>query len=66
MSDRPGEVPAGVLDLAGADGTPNLGKAMRFMVTHPWRVPELARLAKNSQRAANRAASWAVVACTRP
>ncbi|MGZ8761793.1 MAG: 5'-methylthioadenosine/S-adenosylhomocysteine nucleosidase family protein [Acidimicrobiia bacterium] len=66
VSDRPGEVPASVLDLAGADGTPNLGKAMRFMVTQPWKVPGLVRLARNSQRAANRAAAAAVVACTRP
>jgi adenosylhomocysteine nucleosidase len=65
VSDRPGEVPAGVLELAGADGTPNLGKAMRFMVTRPWKVPELVRLAKNSQRAANLAATSAVAACTR-
>jgi adenosylhomocysteine nucleosidase len=65
VSDRPGEVPAGVLDLAGADGTPNFGKAVRFMVTHPGKVPDLFRLARNSQRAANRAAAAAVVACTR-
>ena len=65
ISDRPGEVPAGVLDLAGADGTPNLGKAVTFMVTRPWKVPGLVRLARNSQRAANRAAAAAVVACTR-
>ena len=66
VSDRPGEVPVGVLDLAGEDGTPNLGRAMRFMVTRPWKVPGLVRLAQNSQRAANRAAASAVAACTRP
>ena len=65
VSDRPGEVPAGVIDLAGADGSPNLGKSMRFIVTQPWRVPGLVRLARNSQRAANRAAASAVAACTR-
>jgi adenosylhomocysteine nucleosidase len=66
VSDRPGEVPAGVVDLAGADGTPNLGKAAAFMVTRPWKIPELVRLARNSQRAANRAAASAVAACSRP
>jgi adenosylhomocysteine nucleosidase len=66
ISDRPGEVPAGVLDLAGADGTPNLGKAAAYMVRRPWKVPGLARLARNSQHAANRAAASAVAACTRP
>jgi nucleoside phosphorylase len=65
VSDRPGEVPPGVLDMAGADGTPNLGKAVRFMATRPWKVPGLVRLARNSQHAANRAAASAVVACTR-
>jgi adenosylhomocysteine nucleosidase len=66
VSDRPGEVPAGVIDLAGVDGSPNLGRSVRFMVTQPWRVPGLVRLARNSQRAANRAAAAAVTACTRP
>lgn len=66
VSDRPGEVPAGVLDMAGADGSPNLGRAVRFMVIQPWRVPGLVRLARNSQRAANQAAASAVTACTRP
>ena len=65
VSDRPGDVPAEVLELAGADGTPNLGKAVGYMVRRPGRVPGLARLARNSQRAANRAAAAAVVACTR-
>ncbi len=65
VSDRPGEVPAGVLDLAGTDGSPNLGRSVRFVVTRPWRVPGLVRLARNSQLAANRAADSAVAACTR-
>jgi adenosylhomocysteine nucleosidase len=66
ISDRPGEVPAGVVDLVGADGSPNLAKSMRFIVTQPQRIPGLVRLARNSQRAANRAAMLAVAACTRP
>jgi adenosylhomocysteine nucleosidase len=66
LSDRPGEVPPDVMDMAGADGSPNFGRAVRFVVTQPWRVPGLVRLARNSQRAANRAATAAVAACTRP
>jgi adenosylhomocysteine nucleosidase len=66
VSDRPGEVPAGVVDLVGADGSPKLGRSIRFMATQPWRVPGLVRMARNSQRAADRAAASAVTACTRP
>jgi nucleoside phosphorylase len=66
VSDRPGDVQADVFDLAGADGEPSVGTSIRFMATQPHRVPALARLARNAQRAADRAAAAAVTACTRP
>lgn len=65
VSDRPGEVPPEVFLLGRDDGTPDVGKALRYMVRRPARIPPLVRLARNSQRAANRAAASAVTACTR-
>lgn len=58
-------VPAEVFELTGADGEPKVGKSLAFVAEQPQRVPALARLARNAQRAADRAATAAVAACTR-
>jgi adenosylhomocysteine nucleosidase len=52
-----------VLHLNNADGTPNPGAIAKFLVTKPWRIPLLARLARGSSRAADAAAEAAVRAC---
>lgn len=45
-----------VLDLANADGSPNVGAGLRFLLRHPRRIPAMVRLAQGSTRAANAAA----------
>ena len=52
-----------VLRLARPDGSPDLGAAAKFVVTRPWRLPGLARLARDSTRAATAAARAAAHAC---
>ena len=47
-------------NLANPDGTPNVHASIRFLLTHPWRIPRLARLAPDS-RAAEKAAAAAAV-----
>jgi adenosylhomocysteine nucleosidase len=63
ISDRAddGTTDAAVLGLANPDGSPNPAAVIRFVLTRPWRVPQLVRLAKGSN-AATRAAADAVVA----
>jgi nucleoside phosphorylase len=48
-----------VLRMTNPDGSPNLPAAARFVLTKPWRVPQLARLAKGATAAARRAADAA-------
>ncbi len=50
---------AAVLGLAHPDGSPNVRAAVRFMFTHPGRIPGLVRLGRNSSRAARAAAEEA-------
>jgi nucleoside phosphorylase len=59
ISDLVGVTPGDVIDLAHPDGSPNLKAALRYMVTKPWRIPKLVRLAKESTQAANAAAKAA-------
>jgi nucleoside phosphorylase len=59
ISDLVGVTPGDVIDLANADGTPNFSASLRYLVRHPKRIPQLVRLARDSQRAANRAAAEA-------
>jgi adenosylhomocysteine nucleosidase len=62
ISDRAddGSTDAAVLGLAGPDGEANLPAVLRFVLTNPKRVPQLARLARGSNLAANVAASAAI------
>ena len=64
ISDRAddGSSDATVFGLAGPDGRPNLAALSRFLLSKPWRVPELARLARGMKLAANTAASGVVSA----
>jgi adenosylhomocysteine nucleosidase len=66
ISDRPGDIEIDVMALAGADGSGSFSGVARFLVTQPWRIPQLVRLGRNSQRAANAASAAALAACTRP
>ena len=64
ISDRAddGSTDAGVLGLAGPDGSPKLAALGRFVLIRPWRVPQLARLARGTKLATSVAASAAVSA----
>jgi adenosylhomocysteine nucleosidase len=59
ISDLVGITPGDVIDLANADGTPNVGASIRYLVTKPWRIPRLVRLGLDSRGAANGAADAA-------
>jgi len=61
ISDLVGVTPGDVIGLANADGTPNVGASVRYLVTKPWRIPKLVRLGLDSQRAANGAAQAAAL-----
>jgi len=67
ISDRAddGSSDPAVFGLAGPDGDPNLPALVRFVLTRPWRVPQLARLARGLRLATNAAASAAVAALER-
>jgi adenosylhomocysteine nucleosidase len=62
LSDRAddGSIDAAVFALAGPDGAPDLPALARFLITRPWRVPQLVRLARSLRHAA-RAASDAAL-----
>ena len=47
---------AAVLGLANPDGSPNARAALRFMLTHPARIPQLMKLGRDAGRAAHSAA----------
>jgi nucleoside phosphorylase len=63
ISDRAhdGDVDDSVLGLLNEDGSVDLGAAIKLVLGHPQRIPRLARLAKDSQKAA-RTAAQAVIA----
>ncbi len=64
ISDRAddGSTDPAVFGLAGPDGGANLPALARFVLTRPWRVPQLARLARGLRLATNAAAAAAVAA----
>jgi nucleoside phosphorylase len=61
ISDRAGDaaIDSDVLALAGADGRADLPALARFLLTRPWRVPQLVRLGRGMRLAASAAASAA-------
>jgi adenosylhomocysteine nucleosidase len=62
ISDRAddGSTDPAVFGLAGPDGGADFPALARFVLSKPWRVPELARFARGMRLATNRAASAAV------
>lgn len=58
ISDRAddGSMDAAVLALAGPDGSGDAAAVLRFALTRPWRLSQLARLGRDSRRAAATAA----------
>lgn len=61
VSDMAGDESLGpvVMTLVNDDGTPRPWTALRFVCTHPGRIPRMVRLARDAQRAVSRAASAA-------
>jgi nucleoside phosphorylase len=59
ISDRPGDglVDPAVLSLTGPEGEPRLTALLRFVLTHPLRIPDLARLGRGLSLATRAAAS---------
>src|SRR5262249_5716318 len=53
ISDLVSVTPGDVIDLANADGTPNVGASVKYVVTKPWRIPRLLRIGYDSVKAAN-------------
>jgi nucleoside phosphorylase len=52
-----------VLNLAKPDGSPNGPAIAKFLLTKPWRIPQLAKLQQGAKLAANNAARAAALAC---
>ena len=63
ISDMAGDTDLDVLGLAGMEGSPNVGAVLKYLAPKPWRIRYLVKLAKDSMRAADIAASAAVAAC---
>jgi len=65
VSDRPQDclVDSAVFDMLKPDGTTDAWAALRYVVTHPWRLSRLMRLARDSTAAAKLAARTALDAC---
>ncbi len=61
ISDLVGVTPGDVIGLVNPDGSPNMVAGIRYIVTKPWQVPKLVRLARDSFRAADSAARVAAL-----
>jgi adenosylhomocysteine nucleosidase len=59
ISDLVGVTPGDVIGLANPDGSPNLGAALTYMITKPWRIPKLVGLAAGARKATTAAAATA-------
>jgi nucleoside phosphorylase len=64
ISDMAGDETVGevVMTLANPDGSPNIPASLKFLVTHPRRIPRMVRLAREAQAAAVTAAKAAIAA----
>ena len=51
-----------VLEMAGPDGSGDVKGIVKYLVRKPWKIPHLARLAKGSKLATERAADAAIAA----
>jgi adenosylhomocysteine nucleosidase len=67
ISDRAGDpaIDAEVFGLATPDGGPDLAAIARFVLTRPWRLPGLMKVARDMRLATQVAADAAVAALTR-
>jgi adenosylhomocysteine nucleosidase len=65
ISDMANDHPLGAAALAMArpDGSPNLGAVLRYVSTHPAKLPVMMKLGRDSQLAAKTAARTAARAC---
>jgi adenosylhomocysteine nucleosidase len=52
-----------IIGLVNPDGSPNTGKALRYLLRHPWRFPALAMMGRDATAAATVAAETAAKAC---
>lgn len=55
-----GSVDAATADMLRPDGTPDVKAALRYLLRRPWRIPRLARLGRDANRAAKAAARAAL------
>ncbi|HEY3143009.1 MAG TPA: hypothetical protein VGJ86_17855 [Acidimicrobiales bacterium] len=55
-----GSVDAAIAGLLQPDGTTDRRAALRYVLRQPWRIPHLARLGRDSQRASRAAAAAAI------
>jgi adenosylhomocysteine nucleosidase len=60
---RDGLIDDDLLALAGPDGKGDAGAVLRYLLRRPWRIGRLAKLGRDSTRAARRAADKAAAAC---
>jgi adenosylhomocysteine nucleosidase len=56
-------VDSDVIGLVKPDGTPDVGKSIRYLLRHPLRIPKLAALGRDATAAATVAARTAAEAC---
>src|SRR5262249_10286726 len=62
ISDLVGVTPGDVIDLANADGSPNMKAGILYLLKPPARIPKMLRLGRESMAAANKAAATAAQA----
>ncbi len=64
ISDRAtdGQITEEVFKLSNQDGTPNIGRVVRFFARHPNKIPPMIKLAKGARLATNNAADAAIAA----
>ena len=68
ISDRAtdGSVDEEVFHLSNQDGTTNAGAVTRYFLTHPGKIPQMAKLARGAKHATEAAADAAIRACSQP
>ena len=59
ISDLVGVTPGDVINLVNPDGSPNVVRSIRYLVSKPWRIPRLVRLGLDARVAVNGAAAAA-------
>jgi uridine phosphorylase len=66
ISDRAtdGSIDEDVFHLSNQDGTTNPGAVARYFLSHPGRIPQMAKLARGAKLATETAADAAIRACS--